>query len=620
MNGRRIGPYQLLDVLGEGGIGQVYMARDTVLGRHVAIKMLRPELSRDRNFITRFHNEAQNLGDLGHANITTLYALHLEGQEPFMVMELVHGHTLEALLARVRRFPMSESLAVVAQITAGLAFAHRRGVVHRDIKPANLMVTDTGVLKIMDFGIARVRGTRRLTRAGQMFGTLLYASPEQIKGNDVDERSDLYSLAIVLYELLVGRPPFTAENEHALMTSHLQTPPPPLTGLVQGLDAKVEPALMRALAKNPEERFASVEEFGRAIGAAAVRGDAADILQDFVSPIFRDTPARTRLVNVPSDDALEPDKGGRQTNVGVGRSPPRPRGFRFPWPRTLPNSLRAPATVLGGAVLALGLSLGYFVFWPSRSAPPPQLAATEPTRITSQPPHQPSTEPGPPTSPAPVEASKTIPPPAHAPSSAAPVSATTTAAETPPPKPPTQPATPRTPPAESADASQMPSPAPNSATTERSLAPTPVVFPPSTPSSSNPSLLEELKLASRTTPAPEPGPPVGTFAPTSQSKADIRGSVSAVESASRIRVGGQWLDLYGINDPTQREHTKDVLGYLQPSRGVVECYQKIGGRYQCYADGKDLALLALRDGLARAAADAPQEYRSVPPQQKSARH
>ena len=186
MNGRRIGPYQLLDVLGEGGIGQVYMARDTVLGRHVAIKMLRPELEdRDRSFITRFHNEAQSLGDLGHANITTLYALHLEGQEPFMVMELVHGHTLEAVLARVHRFPVSESLAVVAQITAGLAFAHRRGVIHRDIKPANLMVTDAGVLKIMDFGIARVRGTRRLTRAGQMFGTLLYASPEQIKGNDV---------------------------------------------------------------------------------------------------------------------------------------------------------------------------------------------------------------------------------------------------------------------------------------------------------------------------------------------------------------------------------------------------------------------------------------------------
>ena len=168
-----------------------------------------------------------------------------------------------------------------------------------------------------------------------------------------DERSDLYSLAIVLYELLVGRPPFTAENEHALMTSHLQTPPPPLTGRVQGLDPQVEPALMRALAKNPEERFASVEEFGRAIGAAAIRGDAADILQDFVAPIFRDTPARTRLVNAPSDIVSRPNRG---SDAGAKRSLPRRRGLPLPWPKTLPSGLRLPVAILGGVALALGLS------------------------------------------------------------------------------------------------------------------------------------------------------------------------------------------------------------------------------------------------------------------------
>jgi chemotaxis protein histidine kinase CheA len=129
---------------------------------------------------------------------------------------------------------------------------------------------------------------------------------------------------------------------------------------------------------------------------------------------------------------------------------------------------------------------------------------------------------------------------------------------------------------------------------------------------------EELKLASRTTPSPQPE--LLAVALESPPKLDIRGTVSAVASASRIRVAERWLDLYGISDPTQRAHTREVLGYLQPSGGAVECYQKIGGRYQCYADGKDLALLALRDGLARAAADAPEEYRSVPPQQKSARH
>ena len=620
MTGRRIGPYQLLDVLGEGGIGQVYMARDTVLGRHVAVKMLRPELSRDRSFITRFHNEAQSLGDLGHANITTLYALHLEGQEPFMVMELVHGHTLEALLARMHRFPMSESLAAVAQIVAGLAFAHRRGVIHRDIKPANLMVTETGVLKIMDFGIARVRGTRRLTRAGQIFGTLLYASPEQIKGNDVDERSDLYSLAIVLYELLVGRPPFTAENEHALMTSHLQAPPPPLTGRVQGLDPQIEPALMRALAKSPEDRFASVEEFARAIGAAAIRGDAADILQDFIVPIFRDTPARTRLVNAPSDIVLQPNKGSRQSNTGARRSLLRPRGLPFPWPKTLSSGLRVPAAVLGGVVLALGLSLGYFVVWPQGSAPSPQLASTETLKLTPQPPIQTSTPSAVPTVTATAEPPKTVLPPPQVSAPAPPVPAPMPAAEAPPPKPPTQSTPQPTPQSTAAVQEPTPTPQPSTATSPASPTPTPVVFPSSGPSGSDPSLLERLKLASRTTPAPQPELPAAAFEPPPQPKPDIRGSVSAVESASRIRVGEQWLDLYGISDPTQRAHTKDVLGYLQPSRGAVECYEKAGGRYQCYADGKDLALLALRDGLARAAADAPEEYRSVPPQQKSARH
>jgi serine/threonine-protein kinase len=619
MTGRRIGPYQLLDVLGEGGIGQVYMARDTVLGRHVAVKMLRPELSRDRSFITRFHNEAQSLGDLGHANITTLYALHLEGQEPFMVMELVHGHTLEALLARMHRLPMSESLAVVAQIVAGLAFAHRRGVIHRDIKPANLMVTETGVLKIMDFGIARVRGTRRLTRAGQIFGTLLYASPEQIKGNDVDERSDLYSLAIVFYELLVGRPPFTAENEHALMTSHLQAPPPPLTGRVQGLDPQIEPALMRALAKSPEERFASVEEFGRAIGATAIRGDAADILQDFIAPIFRDTPARTRLVNAPSDIVLRPNKEDRQSNADARRSVPRPGGLPFPWPKTLPSGLRVPAAVLVGVVLALGLSLGYFVIWPKGSAPSPQLAATETQIPRPQPPRHTSTATAVPTVTATVEPPKTVltPPQVSAP---APSPAPMPAAESPPPKPPTQSTPQPAPPSTAAVQEPAPTPQPSAATSPASPTPTPVVFPPSGSPGSDPSLLEELKLTPRTIPAPQPEPRAAAFEPPPQPKPDIRGSVSAVESASRIRVGEQWLDLYGISDPTQRAHTKDVLGYLQASRGAVECYEKAGGRYQCYADGKDLGLLALRDGLARAAADAPEEYRSVPPQQKSARH
>src|SRR6202040_3206471 len=280
---RRIGPYEVEELLGEGGVGQVYAARDTLLGRRVAIKTLRPEMSRDRNLIERFYVEAKSLANLNHSNIATLYALQLEssigGEEACMIMELINGCTLNDLLIRVHRLSLRESLAVIAQAVAGLRYAHRRGVVHRDIKPSNLMVTDEGVLKIMDFGIAKVSGSHQVTRADGFQGALAYTSPEQIRGERVDERSDLYSLAIVLYKLLAGVAPFDGIGDYALMTAHLQTPPPPLRGRVPELDVPIEGALMQALAKRPEDRFASVAEFGRAVGAAALRNEAVDILQ-----------------------------------------------------------------------------------------------------------------------------------------------------------------------------------------------------------------------------------------------------------------------------------------------------------------------------------------------------
>ena len=363
MNTRRIGTYEFGELLGEGGIGQVYTARDTVLGRHVAIKMLRSELSRDRNFINRFLNEAQSLGDLSHANITTLHALHLEGREPFMVMELVHGHTLEALLQRVHRLPLRESLAVISQTVSGLSYAHRRGVIHRDIKPSNLMVTDAGLLKIMDFGIARVRGTQRLTRAGQMFGTLLYSSPEQIRGNDVDERSDLYSLAVVLYEMLAGSPPFVVENDHALMTAHLESPPPPLAGRVHGLDPSIESAVMRALAKHPEDRFTSVEEYGRAVRASALRGGAADILQAYFVSAFRAAPPQTRFIGTASGAAGS--RRGASSDAVAGREPGGDSPLISP-PRGFGAVLQSPVVILGAVIMALALGLGYVLLIPKQ--------------------------------------------------------------------------------------------------------------------------------------------------------------------------------------------------------------------------------------------------------------
>ena len=568
MTPRKIGPYELLELLGEGGIGQVYAARDIVLGRRVAIKTLRSELSRDRNFVARFYNEAQSLGDLTHPNITTVHALHLEGRDPFMVMELVHGRTLEAVLERAHHLPLGDSLAVIAQATAALTYAHRRGVIHRDIKPANLIVTDSGLLKVMDFGIARVQGTQRLTRAGQMFGTLVYASPEQIRGNDVDQRCDLYSLAIVFYEMLAGTPPFTAENDHALMIAHLEAMPASLTARVPGLDPRIESAIMRALAKKPEERFASVEEFARAIGATAVRGEAAEILQASLDSAFRQAPQQTRFIGARAKEGVSRQSKALDLQAVEGRLESRPA--------RLPLAIRSPIAVLIAVVLALAFGLGYVVLWPNRAiSTAPHLAIAARTKSTPQTALPPTL--------GPVPSSAARPEPSETPSQIArplpaPSSLSTEASH---------PAAPSLP----------PSAAPAEQTTSSS-----VIVQPSNQPQSAPTLLPWAPTAKEI--------PVS---PPSRSRADLQGTVAAIESASRIKIAEQWIDLYGINDPTQRAHTQDMLGYLKPSRGMVECYQKAAGKYQCYADGKDLAVMALRGGLARATPDAPDEYRKLSP-------
>src|SRR5947207_11145546 len=360
---RRIGPYEIQGLLGEGGIGQVYAAQDTLLGRQVAIKALRPELSRDRNLIERFYVEAKSLANLNHPNITTLYALQLEGQDAFMVMELVRGNTLNDLLAKVRRLSLRESLAVVAQAVAGLGYAHRRGVIHRDIKPSNLMVTDEGVLKIMDFGIARVRGSQQMTRTGDFQGTLAYASPEQIRGEHVDERSDIYSLAIVLYKMLVGVVPFDGVGDYALMTAHLQTPPPPLRGRVPELDVPIEAALMQALAKQPEDRFASVAEFGRAVGAAALRNEAVDILQELFDRAFREDAEATKIISTRSrpDEAEPPTeptprRGTSDIALREMLTPPAEPSVPPPVSTQVRTAWWPFAVVGGGALAALGVA------------------------------------------------------------------------------------------------------------------------------------------------------------------------------------------------------------------------------------------------------------------------
>jgi serine/threonine-protein kinase len=280
---RMIGQYQLAEPLGTGGAGEVYRGIDTKVGREVAVKFLRPELASDPVWEGRFLAEAKSLGRLNHPNVATLYTLVQENGQICMIMELVRGRTVEEILEE-RRGPLGvrESLAVIAQAADGLAYAHEQGVIHRDIKPSNLMVTEAGRVKIMDFGIARVQGSSRLTRAGTAIGTALYMSPEQHQGLEGDERSDIYSLGLVLYELLAGAPPFKGASDFELAKAHLGTPPPPLIPRVPFVEPRLESAVMTALAKRPEQRFPTMRAFSDAAGATALRGDAAAIIESHV--------------------------------------------------------------------------------------------------------------------------------------------------------------------------------------------------------------------------------------------------------------------------------------------------------------------------------------------------
>lgn len=276
-----IGHYRIVNLLGTGAMGKVHAAVDTFLERDVAIKSLRAELTQDSDFVSRFRAEATSLAKLNHPNITTLYSPVLDGADLYMVMELVHGRPLDEILReRGKPLGVKESLAIIAQAADGLAYAHQRGVIHRDIKPSNLMVADDGRIKIMDFGIARVSGSVRLTRAGTAVGTPLYMSPEQCRGGEGDERSDLYSLAVVLYEMLAGAPPFSGATEYDLTQAQIHAEPPPLVPRISGVTPEIESAIMTALSKRPEQRFPNMRAFSDALGATAMRMDAASIIRN----------------------------------------------------------------------------------------------------------------------------------------------------------------------------------------------------------------------------------------------------------------------------------------------------------------------------------------------------
>jgi serine/threonine-protein kinase len=317
-----IGHYRIVESIGSGAMGTVQIAVDTYIDRSVAIKSLRPELTSDPDFVSRFRGEAKSLARLNHPNIATLFSPIIDGSDMHLVMELVRGKALDEILRdRGRPLGVRESLAIVAQAADGLSYAHEMGVIHRDIKPANLMIADDGRVKIMDFGIARVQGSVRLTRSGTAVGTPLYMSPEQCRGGEGDERSDIYSLAIVLYEMLRGAPPFTAETEYDLIQAQIATTPAPLVPRIAGVSPTLEAAVLKALAKKPEQRFETMRAFSDALGATALRPDATGMIRNAAHLIeARQEPAesqaRTGAFDVVKSRLLGFSRGWRALGVG----------------------------------------------------------------------------------------------------------------------------------------------------------------------------------------------------------------------------------------------------------------------------------------------------------------
>ncbi|MGY1637126.1 protein kinase [Geodermatophilus sp. SYSU D00742] len=265
------GRYEITAPIATGGMGEVWRARDRVLDRVVAAKVLRSEFTGDPSFVARFRNEARHTAALSHPNIASVYDYgetedERGGQLAFLVMELVEGKPLVTILHEEGKLPVDWTLHVLGQSADGLSAAHEAGVVHRDIKPGNLIVRPDGVVKLTDFGIARARDATPLTRTGMVVGTAQYLSPEQAQGFEVTAASDVYSLGVVGYECLTGGRPFDGTSQVAVALAHINRPPPPLPGNVP---APVRLLIERALAKDPADRFPDGGAFAAAIRSVA---------------------------------------------------------------------------------------------------------------------------------------------------------------------------------------------------------------------------------------------------------------------------------------------------------------------------------------------------------------
>ena len=266
--------YRIVSRVGSGGMAEVYCADDVQLGRRVAVKLLHGRFAADEEFVERFRREASSAAALSHANIVAVYDRGEWSGTYYIVMEYLDGRSLDSIVREEAPLPAERAIELTEQVLRAARFAHRRGIVHRDLKPHNVIIDEEGRVKVTDFGIARA-GASEITQTGSIMGTARYLSPEQAQGHPVSPRSDLYSIGVMLYELLTGAVPFEGDSVVAIALRHLSEPPRPPSSLVPSITPALDAIVLRALAKNPDERFADADEFLAALGneRARIRGD-----------------------------------------------------------------------------------------------------------------------------------------------------------------------------------------------------------------------------------------------------------------------------------------------------------------------------------------------------------
>jgi len=355
--------YRVDGSLGHGGMANVYVGTDTLLRRRVAIKVLREQYASDDDFVTRFSYEAQSAAKLSHPNIVNVYDFGREDHSYYIVMELVDGATLADIMRDERVLPEPVAVDYAIQIASGLANAHRQGLLHRDVKPANILVTKDDVVKLSDFGIARAvsEHTLGVTQPGMVMGSVAYISPEQAQGHEIDERSDLYAVGVVLYQMLTGSLPFTGETPVAVALKHVSADPPAIDPATSNVSPAVASIVARLLRKDPQERFSSATELASALREARERPNVAQ------AAAFADAPT-SRLGAVkgapgpPPRRSVAPDRDQRAavTDIDDRRRGPDPRWIAFP------------------LLLLLAIALGYValrgpVFAPAKNVVVPDL-------------------------------------------------------------------------------------------------------------------------------------------------------------------------------------------------------------------------------------------------------